>query len=101
MCVGKYGTRIIELLFYKHTSLKDHLSTNKCCIVFINYGYLKVRMMSNEAENIFPYVTEVENISRDIYELVPRKAIPVPAGAKDKKAKEVIGKMMLRMEDGK
>lgn len=58
-------------------------------------------MMSNEAENIFPDVTEVENISRDIYELVPRKAIPVPAGAKDKKAKEVIGKMMLRMENEK
>lgn len=44
-------------------------------------------MMSNEAGNIFPDVTEVENISRDIYELVPRKAIPVPAGAKDKKSK--------------
>ena len=81
--------------------MKDHLSTNKCCIVFINYGYLKVCMMGNEAENIFPDVTEFENISRDIYELVPRKAISVPAVAKDKKAKEVIGKMMLRMEDEK
>lgn len=58
-------------------------------------------MMSNEAENIFPDVTEVENISRDKYELVPRKAIAVPAGAKDKEAKEVIGKMMLRMENEK
>jgi hypothetical protein len=70
----KKGTRIIELLLYKHTSLKDHL-TNKCCIVFINYSYFKVRMMSNEAENIFPDVTEVENISRDIHELVPRKGL--------------------------
>jgi hypothetical protein len=44
-------------------------------------------MMGNEAENIFPDVTEFENISRDIYELVPRKAISVPAVAKDKKSK--------------
>lgn len=44
-------------------------------------------MMGNEAENIFPDVTEFENISQDIYELVPPKAISVPAVAKDKKSK--------------
>ena len=67
--------------------MKNHLSTNKILILIINYGYLKVRMMGNEAENIFPNVTEFENISPDIYELVPRKAISVPAVAKDKKSK--------------
>ena len=48
-------------------------------------------MLSNEAEDIFP------DPSYD----VKVRTITIPAGAKDKKGKEELGKMMLRMEDEK
>jgi|RhiMethySRZTD1v2_1073278.scaffolds.fasta_scaffold2803038_1 hypothetical protein len=48
-------------------------------------------MLSNEAEDIFP----------DPSYGVKVRTITIPAGAKDKKSKRGIGKMMLRMEDEK
>ena len=48
-------------------------------------------MLSNEAEDIFP----------DPSYGVKFRTNTIPARARDKKAKEELGKMMLRMEDEK